>query len=160
MIEATTEIRVRYAETDQMGVVYHGSYLPWLEQARIHLLDTLGVPYRELEADGFLLPVLEAHLKYKAPARFDDRVAVTARIPDPGNLKIRITYEVRRGENLLAEAWTLHAFINRAGRPVRPPLRLVEALRRSPFEIEFEENRQHGDGASMSIQQKKKRSKN
>ncbi len=130
MIEATTEIRVRYAETDQMGVVYHGSYFPWLEQSRIHLLDTIGVPYRELELEDFLLPVLEVSLKYHRPARFDDRVTVTARIPTPIGVRIQIEYLLHMGDILLAEGRTLHSFINRAGRPVRPPKRLVDASER------------------------------
>lgn len=129
MIEATTEIRVRYAETDQMGVVYHGSYLPWIEQARIHLLDTIGVPYRELEVAGYLLPVLEVRMKYLRPARFDDRVLVTARISDPISARIRIEYTLRVQDERIAEGETLHAFIDRRGRPRKPPDNLVQALR-------------------------------
>ncbi|MGF1531892.1 MAG: acyl-CoA thioesterase [Puniceicoccaceae bacterium] len=131
MITSQLSLRVRYAETDQMGFVYHGAYLPWLEQARIHLLDTVGVPYRELEEAGFLLPVLEAHLTYLRPARFDDRISVEARMDPQTGVRIQIGYTVSRAETVLCEGYTRHAFINRAGQPIRPPSRLVEALRKA-----------------------------
>ena len=82
MIQATVETRVRFAETDAMGVTYHGNYLPWFEMARVALLDQLGTPYRELEKSGFLLPVLEAGLKYHRPSHFDDRVRITVQLLD------------------------------------------------------------------------------
>lgn len=68
MISATTDIRVRYAETDGMKFVYHGNYLPWFEQARMTLMDSMGVSYAELEKEGYYLPVLEARLRYHQPA--------------------------------------------------------------------------------------------
>ena len=74
MLSATTEIRVRYAETDKMGVVYHANYFVWFEAARIQLLDDLGLPYNDLEERGYLLPVLECGAKFLQPAHFDDRL--------------------------------------------------------------------------------------
>ena len=124
---ATALVRVRYAETDAMGVAYHGSYLPWFEEARILLLDLIGVPYRELEARGFRLPVLEAQLKYHQPARFDDRLAVTVTWPRTPGIRLHLRYEVRRGETLLCTGETHHAFINTEGRPTRPPADFLAA---------------------------------
>lgn len=125
MIESRTQITVRYAETDMMGVVYHGNYLPWFEVGRTNLLKELGLPYRRLEEDGFRLPVLEVSARYLRPAVYDDTVTVVTRLHDRPLLRIRLDYEVRRGEELLATGHTVHAFIDREGRPVRPPASVV-----------------------------------
>ena len=121
MIETREQVRVRYAETDQMAVAYHGNYLPWFEMARTTLLREHGLPYRQLEADGFFLPVLEIGIRYQRPARYDDVLTVVARLPEKPLLKIRIEYQVYRDTELLCSGFTVHAFIDRAGRPVRPP---------------------------------------
>ena len=125
MIESRTQVTVRYAETDMMGVVYHGNYLPWFEVGRTTLLKELGLPYRTLEELGYMLPVLEMGAKYVRPARFDDSLTVTTFLRDKPLLRIRLEYEVRRGEELLATGHTVHAFIDREGRPVRPPASAV-----------------------------------
>jgi acyl-CoA thioester hydrolase len=125
MITSTTQLTVRYAETDMMGVVYHGSYIPWLEVGRTQLLKELGLPYRQLEESGFRLPVLEVALKYLRPARYDDVVTIVTRLPERPLLRIRLEYEVRRGEELLATGYSVHAFIDLQGRPVRPPAAVV-----------------------------------
>jgi acyl-CoA thioester hydrolase len=121
MIVSRTEIVVRYAETDMMGVVYHGSYLPWFEVGRTTLLKELGLAYRQLEADGYRLPVLEVGAKYFRPALYDDTLTIVTTLREKPLLRIRLEYEVRRGEELLATGFTMHAFIDREGRPVRPP---------------------------------------
>ena len=125
MITSTTQLTVRYAETDMMGVVYHGSYIPWLEVGRTQLLKDLGLPYRQLEESGFRLPVLEVALKYLRPARYDDVVTIVTRLNERPLLRIRLEYEVRRGEELLATGYSVHAFIDLQGRPVRPPAAVV-----------------------------------
>lgn len=121
MLQHRSQIEVRYAETDMMGVVYHGSYLPWLEVARTALLAAEGVPYRELEASGFYLPVTEVQLRYLRPARYADVVTVTALIREKPSLRIRIEYALHRGDEKLAEGHTVHVFIDKSGKPVRPP---------------------------------------
>jgi acyl-CoA thioester hydrolase len=121
MIESRAEIVVRYAETDMMGVVYHGNYLPWFEVGRTTLLKEMGLAYRQLEAEGFRLPVLEVAAKYLRPAVYDDTITIVTRLAEKPVLRIRLEYEVRRGEELLATGSTVHAFIDRSGRPVRPP---------------------------------------
>lgn len=125
MITSTSQLTVRYAETDMMGVVYHGSYVPWLEVGRTQLLKELGLPYRQLEESGFRLPVLEVSLKYLRPARYDDLVTVVTRLTERPLLRIRLEYEVRREEELLATGHSVHAFIDLQGRPVRPPAAVV-----------------------------------
>ena len=107
MIQSRVQVTVRYAETDMMGIVYHGSYLPWFEIGRTTLLKEIGLPYRELEATGFRLPVVTT-LKEKPV------------------LRINLAYEVWRGAELLATGETMHAFIDREGKPVRPPPEAVQ----------------------------------
>jgi acyl-CoA thioester hydrolase len=128
MIQSRTQITVRYAETDMMGVVYHGSYLPWFEIGRTTLLREQGLPYRELEAEGFLLPVLEVNARYLRPARYDDTVTLVTTLREKPTLRIRLSYELFNGDTLLATGQTLHAFIDRQGRPVRPPARFVSRM--------------------------------
>lgn len=128
MIRSSTEIRVRYAETDMMGVAYHGNYMAWFEVARVQLLDELGCPYRELEEEGFRLPVLEVSVRYRRPLTFDDRVTLETTIRQKPSLRIRIDYTLRCRGKATAEGFTLHAFINREGQPVRPPPRFRDLM--------------------------------
>ena len=128
MIETSSEVRVRYQETDAMGIVYHANYLTWFEIARVDMLDKLNVPYRELEAQGYLLPVLEASLKYKKPAKFDDRLTVSASIRELPSVRITVHYEVRRGNERLVSGSTMHAFIGKDGYPVKPPDAFMEKV--------------------------------
>ncbi|MGH7996251.1 MAG: acyl-CoA thioesterase [Opitutaceae bacterium] len=121
MIRSTTEVTVRYAETDMMGVVYHANYLPWFEIGRTNLLKEMGVSYRRLEEEGFRLPVLQVALKYLRPALYDDTLTIVTILREMPLLRIRLHYEVRRGADLLATGETAHVFIDRDGRPVRPP---------------------------------------
>ena len=128
MMQSRTPITVRYAETDMMGVVYHGSYLPWFEVGRTDLMKQYGLPYRQLEAEGFFLPVLEVGARYLKPARYDDPLTIVTTLREKPLLRIKLEYEVRRGDELLATGFTLHAFIDRAGKPVRPPASFQEKM--------------------------------
>jgi acyl-CoA thioester hydrolase len=129
MLESRASITVRYAETDMMGIVYHGNYLPWFEVGRTTLLKECGLPYRELEAQGYLLPVIELGVKFLKPALYDDTLTIVTRLPERPLLRIRLEYEVRRGEELLVTGFTVHSFINKAGEPVRPPPAFKEKMR-------------------------------
>ncbi len=129
MITSRTQVTVRYAETDMMGIVYHGSYLPWFEIGRTNLLKEQGIPYRSLEAEGFRLPVLEASLKYHRPAVYDDTVTVVTTLREKPALRIRLDYEIYRGDELLVTGYTLHAFIDRTGKPVRPPAIFTQRMK-------------------------------
>lgn len=125
MIKSMVDVTVRYAETDMMGVVYHGNYLPWFEVGRTTLLKEMGLSYRVLEEQGFRLPVLEVQVKYFRPAVYDDTVTIITTLHEKPLLRIRLEYEVRRGDELLATGQTVHAFIDREGKPVRPPASAV-----------------------------------
>ena len=121
MIQSRVGVTVRYAETDMMGIVYHANYLPWFEVGRTTLLKEIGVPYRKLEEEGFRLPVLEISAKYLRPAVYDDTLEVVTTIHERPLLRIKLEYEVRRGAELLATGVSVHAFVDREGKPVRPP---------------------------------------
>ena len=108
-----------------MGVVYHANFLPWFEVGRTTLLKELGLPYRQLEAEGYRLPVLEVAVKYHRPALYDDTVTIVTSLREKPLLRIRLEYEARRGHELLATGQTVHAFIDREGKPVRPPAAAV-----------------------------------
>jgi len=121
MIRSVTTVTVRYAETDMMGFVYHANYLPWFEIGRTRLFKEIGIAYRTLEAEGYRLPVLEVSARYLRPALYDDELSIVTVLREKPLLRIRLDYEVFRGEELLATGNSTHVFIDREGRPVRAP---------------------------------------
>jgi acyl-CoA thioester hydrolase len=123
-----TRVRVRYAETDRMGVVYYANYLVWFEVGRTDWLRETGWSYREMEAEGFALPVIEAHCEYRQPARYDDDVEIETRASLVTPVRIRFDYEVRRAADgtALATGYTAHAALDSTGRPCRLPPRVRE----------------------------------
>jgi len=131
MIQSRVSVTVRYAETDMMGIVYHANYLPWFEVGRTTLLKEIGVPYKKLEEEGYRLPVLEVSAKYVRPAVYDDTLEIISTVSEKPLLRIRIDYEVRRDGELLATGNTVHAFVDKLGRPVRPPAWAAEVLTRA-----------------------------
>jgi acyl-CoA thioester hydrolase len=130
-----TTIRVRYAETDQMGVVYYANFFIWFEVGRVELLRTLGHSYRDMEKiDDCHIVVAEASCSYKAPARYDDLLRIRTRVLQVRRKTIRFSYEVLRdpGGQLLATGETLHVICNKNGRPKSLPDKYVKALSPSP----------------------------
>ena len=131
MNQTSCQIRVRYAETDGMGVVYYGNYLTWFEVGRTDLLRQLGESYREMEEnEKIYLPVVEAHCRYHKPARYDDLVDIVTRASRPSRARVQFDYELSRAEDgvLLASGTTLHVAVSRDGRPCRLPRKLQELL--------------------------------
>lgn len=128
MIESESHIRVRYVETDAMGIVHHSNYIAWLELARVEMMDNLGLPYTEIEKQGALMPVLEVHIKYLSPAYFDNRLIVKVTVNQRPVVRLKVEYQIFREKTLLATAETLHAFINREGKPIRPPSSFLECM--------------------------------
>jgi acyl-CoA thioester hydrolase len=121
----THTVRVPYAHTDQMGVVYYAHYLVYFEMARAELLREVGVPYGELEARGVLLPVVDAHCEYMKSARFDDCLEVLSRCSLEG-IRLRVDYEVRRGVDRIATGYTHHVCMGRDGKVLRPVPEIVK----------------------------------
>ncbi len=118
------KVRVRYAETDQMGVVYHSNYLVWMEVGRMELCRSLGFTYSDMEKqDGLLLAVVEVNCRYLHPARYDNEVIVKAWVEEATTRGVRFSYELRRADDgrKLATATTRHIFCGRDMRPMRLP---------------------------------------
>ena len=130
MPASVTTLRVRYAETDKMGVVYYANFLVWFEVARADLMRSLGWTYREMEAAGVSLPVLEAHCEYRRPARYDDEIEVRTEGRMLSPIRMKFSYiVVRRADAVVtAEGYTVHAAVDAAGRPCRLPDRVKEAF--------------------------------
>lgn len=125
----TTTLRVRYADTDKMQIVYNGVYLEYFEVGRTEMLRACGIPYVELERHGYLLPVLEASVCYRAPARYDDILAVEAGYDPTPQPLLRIGYTIRRDETVIATGFTVHSFVKAdTMRPVKPPKIYTEAI--------------------------------
>jgi acyl-CoA thioester hydrolase len=125
---STSRVRVRYAETDKMGIVYYANYLVWFEIGRTDWLRDTGLTYRSMEADGYSLPVIEAHCEYTLGARYDDEIAITttARLLSP--VRLAFDYGVTRAADRasLASGYTVHASVDVSGRPTRLPARVKE----------------------------------
>jgi acyl-CoA thioester hydrolase len=128
-----TQIRVRYAETDQMGYVYYGNYPMYYEVARVECLRSLGYSYKKLEEEGIMMPVLENNSKYIEPARYDDLLTIKLSIPKPPGVKIAFEYDFLNEEGkMIHQGKTLLAFINKeTRRPSRPPKIMLDLL--NPF---------------------------
>ncbi|OGV50421.1 MAG: hypothetical protein A2017_15585 [Lentisphaerae bacterium GWF2_44_16] len=121
MNKVEVKYRVPYADTDKMGVVYYANYLIYFEITRNEILREAGMPYSELEKSGFMLPVIEAVCHYKAPAQYDDLLTFTGWVDEVKGPRIKIFCEVHKDEKLLVSGYTVHACVNTAGKPVRPP---------------------------------------
>jgi acyl-CoA thioester hydrolase len=128
-VAGSTTTRVRYPETDRMGVAHHTHFLVWFELGRTELMRELGCTYASLEeGEGLFFPVVSVGAEFRAPARYDEELAITTRIARAAGARVRFEYSVSRLEDgvALATGFTEHAAVNRKGRPIRLP----ESLRR------------------------------
>lgn len=124
-------IRVRYADTDQMQIVYNGKYLEYFEVGRTELIRSLGLSYAEIERNGIWLPLTEAHCRYHHPARYDDLLDIESTVDEAPRASLRIDYAIRREgqEQVLVSGYTTHAFFDVAAqRPTRPPAFFLRAM--------------------------------
>lgn len=133
MYQSETHIRVRYGETDQMGYVYYGNYAMYYEVGRVESLRQLGLTYKEMEAMGVMMPVLENKSKYLAPARYDDLLRVVTTVKEKPGVRIKFEYEIFNGENkLIHQGETLLVFVDmKTNKPCRPPEAMEKVL--APF---------------------------
>jgi len=127
-----SRFRVRYAETDQMGMVYYANYFVWMEIGRTDFCRECGFSYADLERDEHaFLPVAEADCRYRAPARYDDEIVVSTEIARLNRRLIEFSYIIKTNDTLLAEGRTLHVIMGADGKPRSLPERYLELLKRS-----------------------------
>jgi acyl-CoA thioester hydrolase len=130
-MDKVADVRVLYADTDQMGVVNNGVYLRWFEIGRAEWIRRRGRTYKDIEKTGFMMPVVEAHLKYREPARYDDLIEVETMTDELRAASVKFKYQLKRAGDgaLLCEGWTQHACLNSDGKIVRMPEPLINLLR-------------------------------
>jgi acyl-CoA thioester hydrolase len=130
VLASVTRLRVRYAETDKMGVVYYANYLVWFEVARADLLRSQGWSYRDMEEAGIVLPVIEAHCAYHRPSRYDDEIEVRTEGEMLSAVRMRFRYTIVRAADgtVAAEGHTVHAAVDPDGRPRRLPERIRQVF--------------------------------
>ena len=123
MKEHQIQIRVRYSETDQMSVVYHGNYMPYFEMGRVEWLRNKGISYKSLEENGIALPIVSMTINYKKPARYDDLLTVITKLKSQSSVKIEFDCEIRNENgDLLTTAYFLLVFVDiNLGKPIAPP---------------------------------------
>jgi acyl-CoA thioester hydrolase len=121
MIENTIAFRVRYAETDQMGIAHHSNYLVWFELARVELMRSLGLSYADSEKAGYRMPVLEACIHYKRSVTFDQELKITASIFQKPRAKFKYEYKIFDDHELICKGYTIHGYMNLENKAVKPP---------------------------------------
>ncbi|MFI5251797.1 MAG: acyl-CoA thioesterase [Bacteroidota bacterium] len=138
MISSETKIRVRYADTDQMKIVYYGRYFEYFEQGRSDLLRQIGMPYPEIEKMGFMLPVIEAHAEYRQPAVYDDEITVRTILEEIPQAKVIIKYLIFRADlsEPIVIGHTIHSFVQIGKKiPIRPPRDFIEVVEKQFLRI-------------------------
>lgn len=131
MYQQEIEIRVRYAETDQMGYVYYGNYATYYEVARVEALRKIGFSYNKMEQEGVGMPVIDLHVKYHYPAKYDDLLTIKLTIDQMPKARISFKYEViNQDEKIINTGETTLVFINmESGRPIKMPQRLYDLMK-------------------------------
>lgn len=136
------QLRVRYSETDQMGTFYNSRALEWFECGRTELMRRrLGMSYAALEAKGAFLPLVEAHLEFQGGARYDDLLEITSTVAVSGRAKLRFEVHIQHAESRkpVVHGYTVHAFTDRQGKPIRPPAWFIEMLNQAAAKAETTE---------------------
>ena len=123
-------VRARYADTDSMGIVYHGRYFEWFEAARTEYLRSMGLPYKRIEEEGISLPVVEAYCRYRRPVVYDELIRVKTVLGEISRSRIRLEYEVLGEEDdiIKVEGYTIHCYVDRSLKPIRASQKLLDFL--------------------------------
>ncbi|MEJ2542726.1 MAG: thioesterase family protein [Calditrichaceae bacterium] len=121
MIQNTITFRVRYAETDKMGIAHHSSYVLWFEMARIELMRSIGISYAQFEKDGYLMPVLEINLQYKKAVTFDQLLNITASINQKPKARFKYNYQISNRDEIICEGYSIHGYMNLQNKAIKPP---------------------------------------
>ena len=131
MKEYQFSVRVRYAETDQMGYVYYGNYAMYFEVARVEALRAAGFSYKQMEDDGIIMPVLDLHTQFIKPGKYDELLTIKTTIPEMPGIRIKFEYEVfNESEDLITKGWTTLTFLKKKShKPCRPSHYLLDLLR-------------------------------
>lgn len=130
MISYDHSIKVYYRDIDRMGVVYYTRYLEYFEAARTEMLKSIGLIVTDIENEGFFLPVVSAHCDYKEGARFEDAIIIRTSINEKPKARLRIDYEVLRGDSVLASGHTIHGFTDHDGNAKRPPEMFMTVMKK------------------------------
>lgn len=130
MKEHEIKIRVRYSETDQMGVVYHGNYAQYFEMGRVEWLRNMGISYKWMEDNGIMLPVVSLTMNYKKSARYDDLLTIKTKMLKLSSVKIEFDYEITNENNeLLTTGYSVLVFVDmKTGRPTAPPKYILDLM--------------------------------
>ena len=129
-IKHSFEHRVRYADTDKMGVVYNGNYFTFFEIGRTEMMRSLGTPYTQYEAAGYYLPLVESHAEYIIPAFYDDILRIETELSTVLSAKVRWDYSIYRGDELLARGYTVHCFMDaKTMKATRPPKFYIDFIK-------------------------------
>lgn len=130
MNEHQIQVRVRYSETDQMSVVYHGNYVPYFEMGRVEWLRNKGISYKSLEESGIALPIVSMTINYKKPARYDDLLTVITKFKGHSSVKVEFDCEIRNENNeLLTTAYFLLVFVDvKQGKAIPPPKYILDVM--------------------------------
>jgi acyl-CoA thioester hydrolase len=132
MLQNKTKFRVRYGETDQMGVVHHATYLLYFEMGRTELLRDLGTTYREMEEGGIMLPVVSVAINFLGPARYDDELTVVTTLKEQPGVRIRFDYEILNQDKIICHGHSVLAFTARETlKPIRPPQWFAQLVERN-----------------------------
>ena len=121
MIQNTITFRVRYAETDKMGIAHHSSYLLWFEMARIELMRSIGLSYAQFEKNGFLMPVLEVNVHYNKAVTFDQLLNITTSINQKPKARFKYSYQISDGNDIICEGYSIHGYMNLENKAIKPP---------------------------------------
>jgi len=129
MKQHITKYRIIYSDCDPFNVVYYANYFSLFERGRTELFRAMGIPYSEIEKQGIYVPVSDARCKYKRSARYDDLVSITSSVQEIKPARITIVHQIYRNTNeLLAEGYTVHAFVNTEGKPQRVPQEIIDRI--------------------------------
>lgn len=132
MIATEIKYKVLYAHTDQMGVVYYGRYFEYFEAGRNDMLHKIGYPYSVLEKKNIILPVIESYCRYYIPAKYDQEITIRSVLYDIPAVRIKINYEIYFDNNILADGFTVHSFVNSEKmKPARPPEDFLELIKKN-----------------------------
>jgi len=131
MIEYTHKIHVYYRDVDQMGIVYYARYLEYFEEARTELLRKIGINVTDIEENGYYLPVISVNCQYKNPANFDEELNIKTKITNTPRSTLKIEYIINSNNKICVTGDTVHSFINKDGRAVKPPIEVIEIIKRN-----------------------------